>query len=63
MARRQLCAFRLDPDLVGRMKTLYDRDGVLPSEQVRRALDQWLDQRGVPRTTDTKRSKPKGRTK
>ena len=39
--------FRLDADLVAAMKALQERDGILPSEQVRRALRPWLEDRGV----------------
>jgi hypothetical protein len=45
--------FRLDHDLVEAMDALQARDGILPSEQVRRALRPWLEQKGVLR--------PKGR--
>ena len=45
--RKTGSTFRLDPDLVAAMKALHDRDGILPSEQVRRALRPWLEERGV----------------
>jgi len=39
--------FRLDEDLVEAMRLLQERDGILPSEQVRRALRPWLEEKGV----------------
>jgi hypothetical protein len=39
--------YRLDQDLVEAMDRLHERDGILPSEQVRRALRVWLEQKGV----------------
>jgi hypothetical protein len=42
--------FRLDEDLVEAMRLLQERDGILPSEQVRRALRPWLEEKGVLRS-------------
>jgi hypothetical protein len=39
--------FRLDEDLVEAMQRLHERDGILPSEQVRRALRSWLENKGL----------------
>ena len=49
--------FRLEADLVEAMNALHDRDGILPSEQVRRALRVWLEGKGVlrPRVRRTRK--------
>jgi hypothetical protein len=39
--------FRLGEDLAAAMERLQIRDGIPPSEQVRRALAAWLEKRGV----------------
>ena len=39
--------FRLDTEVVEAMRALHERDGILPSEQVRRALRPWLEEKGV----------------
>jgi hypothetical protein len=45
--QRKLAAFRLDDDLLEGLQVVYDRDGILPSEQVRRAVRTWLEAKGV----------------
>jgi hypothetical protein len=45
--QRKLAAFRLDHDLLEGLQVVYDRDGILPSEQVRRAVRAWLEAKGV----------------
>jgi hypothetical protein len=39
--------YRLDEDLVQGLRLVKDRDGIPQSEQVRRALEMWLEQKGV----------------
>lgn len=43
----RLASYRLDPALIDAMKALQARDGIPQSEQVRRALRAWLEERGV----------------
>jgi hypothetical protein len=45
--QQRLASCRLDEELITAMKALQDRDGVPQSEQVRRALMAWLQDRGV----------------
>jgi hypothetical protein len=57
---RKVAAFRLDDDLLEAMQAVWERDGVQPSEQVRRALRAWLQSKGVkikaaPRRAATRR--------
>jgi hypothetical protein len=40
-------AFRLDPELLDGLLFVKERDGIPLSEQVRRALRTWLEQKGV----------------
>ena len=44
---RRVAAFRLDEDLIEGLDKVWQRDAVQPSEQVRRALRQWLEGKGV----------------
>jgi hypothetical protein len=60
---RRVSTFRLDDDLLEGMQVLWQRDGVLPSEQVGRALRVWLESKRVkigpksaPRRASTRRS-------
>ena len=45
--RRKLYSFWIDPDHLKALKTIHTRDGILPSEQIRRALAAWIDRKGV----------------
>jgi hypothetical protein len=53
---RKITTFRLDDDLLEGLKTVYTRDGVLPSEQVRRAVRAWLETKGVLKTDRQRRA-------
>jgi hypothetical protein len=44
---RRVTTFRIDEDLLEAMRRLQERDGILPSEQIRRALRPWLEVKGV----------------
>jgi metal-responsive CopG/Arc/MetJ family transcriptional regulator len=44
---RKITAFRLDEDLLEGLQVIWERDGVQPSETVRRALRAWLEAKGV----------------
>ena len=39
-------SYYLDPELAQGLDAIRDRDGVLPSEQVRRAIRMWLESKG-----------------
>jgi len=47
-AKRRLHSFWIDPPLMDGLKFIRERDGVLPSEQIRRAIALWLERQGVP---------------
>jgi metal-responsive CopG/Arc/MetJ family transcriptional regulator len=58
---RKVTTFRIDADLLDGLQEVWERDGVAVSEQVRRAIRMWLEQKGVmkaerKRTTTRKRS-------
>ena len=62
-------AFRIDPEVMNALQFIKERDGVLVSEQVRRALLLWLKAKGVPvtpaatRTVSPKPARRQGRAK
>jgi hypothetical protein len=45
--QRKSTGFRLDDELLAGLQQVYERDGILPSEQVRRAVRAWLEAKGV----------------
>ena len=61
MVRRRLYNFRIDDDLDAGLKLVKDRDGIPESEQIRRAVREWLERRKAikaerPRAVTRKRS-------
>ena len=44
---RRVTTFRIDADLLDGLQEVWERDGVAVSEQVRRAIRAWLEQKGV----------------
>jgi hypothetical protein len=46
-AVRKTLTFRIDDDLIAGLNTVQERDGVLVSEQIRRAIRAWLDVKGI----------------
>jgi hypothetical protein len=47
MPVRRVSTFRLDDDLREGLETVWQREGIAPSEQVRRAIRNWLEAKGV----------------
>jgi hypothetical protein len=47
MTPREVASFRLDSELIEGLQAVWERDGVAPSEQVRRAVKMWLESKGV----------------
>jgi metal-responsive CopG/Arc/MetJ family transcriptional regulator len=54
---RKLFAVRLDDDLLEGLNAVYKRDGAQPSEQVRRAVREWLERKGVWKSAKPTRSR------
>jgi hypothetical protein len=44
---RQVMTFRIDPELFEGLQRLFERDGISPSESIRRAVRVWLDAKGI----------------
>ena len=58
MTARRLYNFRIDPELDAGLKAVKARDGISESEQIRRALQEWLKKRGL-----VKRDRKRARTR
>jgi hypothetical protein len=61
-SRKKQTAFRIEPEILDGLQRVKARDGVPLSEQVRRALREWLDRRGVTSTAERKRVSPRRRS-
>jgi len=44
---RKIATFRLDDELLEGLRAVQERDGIPPSEQARRAVRKWLEEKGV----------------
>jgi hypothetical protein len=53
---------RLDDELHEGMRRLWQRDGIQPSEQIRRALRAWLEAKGVKLERDRPATLPRKRS-
>ena len=58
MTPRRVTTFRIDEELLEGMRNVEERDGVLVSEQVRRAIRAWLATKGVNVKAARKRAVP-----
>lgn len=47
--------FRLETEIMAALAVIRDRDGIGVSEQVRRALKQWIAEKGVKMKSERKR--------
>ena len=56
MTPRKKYSFWIDDDQADGLKVVKDRDGVLESEQIRRAIDAWLEKKGVRKPDRTRAS-------
>jgi metal-responsive CopG/Arc/MetJ family transcriptional regulator len=52
----QMTTFRVDVDVLEAMRQLQERDGIVRSEQIRRALRPWLEEKGVLKRAERKRA-------
>ena len=55
--KRKLFAVRLDDELLEGLDAVFKRDGAQPSEQVRWAVREWLERKGVLKTALSARQK------
>ncbi len=56
---RRMHSYYLDEELTEGLDAIRDRDGILPSEQVRRAIALWLKEKGYKAKPQKKRGKAK----
>lgn len=61
MTQRKRYSFWIDAEQAEGLKAVKERDGVLESEQIRRAIDVWLIEKGV-RKADRKRAPTRKRS-
>ena len=55
MTPTHVTTLRIDDRLMDGLRTVKERDGIPVSEQVRRAIEAWLPEKGVELKTDRKR--------
>jgi metal-responsive CopG/Arc/MetJ family transcriptional regulator len=55
---RPTFTFRIDDELLKGLERVWERDGIATSEQIRRAIRTWLEQKGV---LKTERKRPASR--
>jgi hypothetical protein len=48
--------FYIDVEALEGLRFVKERDGVMPSEQIRRAVDRWLAQKGVKKKAERTRA-------
>jgi hypothetical protein len=53
---RRNTTVRLDDDLFESLQQVWEKDGILPAEQIRWALRAWFESRGVIPKTERKRA-------
>lgn len=54
-SERRVTTFRIDDDLLDAMTALKHRDGIPYSEQIRRAMREWLERKGALKTKPAKK--------
>lgn len=62
MTPRRIATFRVDEELLDGLREIEQRDGVLVSEQVRRAIRAWLEAKGVKVKAERKRAATRKRS-
>jgi hypothetical protein len=54
--------FRLEEELLEALQLIRDRDGIPVSEQVRRAIKEWIDSKGVKARAERKQAATRKRS-
>lgn len=62
MSPRTRYGFWIDDDLLAGLRTIKERDGILESEQIRRAIKAWLESKGLKLKTARLRVSPRKRS-
>ena len=60
---KQAMYIRIDPDLVEALEAIRDAEGIPVSEQIRRGIRLWLDQKGAAQRTTRRTSSTRARGK
>jgi hypothetical protein len=60
---KQAMNIRIDPDLVEALEVIRDAEGIPVSEQIRRGIRLWLDQKGAAQRTTRRTSSTRARGK
>lgn len=58
---RRMHTYYLDAELTDGLDAIRDRDGILPSEQVRRAIGMWLKSKGHKSSPSPRRKRGKAK--
>lgn len=58
-SEKKQTAFRIEPDILDGLQAIKERDGVPISEQVRRALRRWVEEKGVMQKPASRRVSPR----
>jgi len=61
LTTRKITTFRIDEHLLDGLRIVTERDGITGPEQVRRAIQDWLEKKGV--KTKAARTRPSSRTR
>lgn len=62
MTPRKRYSFWIDDEQADGLKVVKERDGVLESEQIRRAINEWLEKKGVRKKTKRPRAATRKRS-
>jgi hypothetical protein len=57
MTPRKKYSFYIEDEQAEALKAIKERDGVLESEQIRRALDDWIEKKGVSAKATSRRAR------
>jgi hypothetical protein len=61
LTTRKITTFRIDEHLLDGLRIVTERDGITVPEQVRRAIQDWLDKKGVKKKAERKRASTRKR--
>jgi antitoxin component of RelBE/YafQ-DinJ toxin-antitoxin module len=50
MTPRRIATFRIDDEVLAALKRIYERDGISVPDQVRRALQRWIESKDASET-------------
>ena len=62
MTPRKRYSFWIDDEQAAGLKVIKDRDGAPESEQIRRAINEWLEKKGVKKKTERPRASTRKRS-